>query len=496
MWCLLCTVTQSSATMIRSTIILLVVCAVVATTVAAYPACPVNDAACKPYGDNGDGTCCPNGAIASTSSSPTTCSGGRPAGCATTASAQPVWTACSDSSCSPTGQTGCQSYNIAAGSSRTLAANAIIARTTPSSPCPDGQRLLYQEVSVVRISGALSEVSWFDTWPSRSFSPPVTKASPGACATLNADYLTRGGSVYLGLKCPAGGSSCVGTISTITECVDTPAGTQCDETGDACTKANDGITYCCASGTSATFGAGGFCTCTVPKVNGGWTPFGACSVTCGTGTQTRNCSMPVPSGGGATCTGVASQTCDTGVSCAAGGGSTSGTGSSTTPAASAASAFVAFVLTFKVAPSASSQAAFVSDVQAGVASMAGVPAQQVQVRTASASSRRLLQSSPATSQLQVTLAGASTDAVRGAFQKFAAAYASTDATTNPLQAKSVDNTAALGEQYRVACADGSTRGTAGECSSTSGGVAAAATSVGAASVAAILAAILHRAAAA
>ena len=42
---------------------------------------------------------------------------------------------------------------------------------------------------------------------------------------------------------------------------------------------------------------------------GAWSAYGACSVTCGGGTQThtRLCNNPAPSNGGAACTGLASE---------------------------------------------------------------------------------------------------------------------------------------------------------------------------------------------
>jgi len=47
------------------------------------------------------------------------------------------------------------------------------------------------------------------------------------------------------------------------------------------------------------------------KVDGGWTAFSSCSVTCGGGTQTRACTNPAPANGGLACVGAASQSCNT-----------------------------------------------------------------------------------------------------------------------------------------------------------------------------------------
>lgn len=46
-------------------------------------------------------------------------------------------------------------------------------------------------------------------------------------------------------------------------------------------------------------------------VNGGWSGYGACSATCGGGTQTRTCTNPAPANGGATCAGSDTQACNT-----------------------------------------------------------------------------------------------------------------------------------------------------------------------------------------
>jgi hypothetical protein len=56
-----------------------------------------------------------------------------------------------------------------------------------------------------------------------------------------------------------------------------------------------------------------------PVVDGVWTDWNSCNALCGTGTQTRSCTNPPPSGGGADCSGPTVQTCNT-QSCPVDGG--------------------------------------------------------------------------------------------------------------------------------------------------------------------------------
>jgi hypothetical protein len=72
------------------------------------------------------------------------------------------------------------------------------------------------------------------------------------------------------------------------------------------------ITASNAGGTSAPAATSGTVAPNCP-VNGGWSAWGACSVTaCGcTGTQTRTCSNPYPAYGGADCSGSSTQACST-----------------------------------------------------------------------------------------------------------------------------------------------------------------------------------------
>ena len=46
-------------------------------------------------------------------------------------------------------------------------------------------------------------------------------------------------------------------------------------------------------------------------LDGGWSDFGACSKSCGGGTETRTCSNPAPANGGNDCVGDSTKVCNT-----------------------------------------------------------------------------------------------------------------------------------------------------------------------------------------
>jgi len=71
--------------------------------------------------------------------------------------------------------------------------------------------------------------------------------------------------------------------------------------------------YCASTGGSDQYYTGS-CIPGTP-VNGGWTSWSTCSATCGGGTQTRTCTNPTPSCGGATCPGGIDQPCNTQACC-------------------------------------------------------------------------------------------------------------------------------------------------------------------------------------
>lgn len=76
----------------------------------------------------------------------------------------------------------------------------------------------------------------------------------------------------------------------------------------------------CVGATSQACTAATTCTSTSTAVNGGWSAWSVCSASCGSGIQTRSCNSPAPSNGGQSCSGLSTQTCS--ASCTSGSTST------------------------------------------------------------------------------------------------------------------------------------------------------------------------------
>ncbi len=82
-----------------------------------------------------------------------------------------------------------------------------------------------------------------------------------------------------------------------------------DEVGDACD--NCLIVSNANQADSNSNGIGDVCESVLPlPVDGGWSDWGECSVTCGGGIQTRTCTNPAPAFGGAECEGDDTQSCN------------------------------------------------------------------------------------------------------------------------------------------------------------------------------------------
>jgi hypothetical protein len=293
-------------------------------------------------------------------------------------------------------------------------------------------------------------------------------------STVGFHFIDSGSSdLCVSITCP-GSQDCTGVaVSLLFSCY------------NPCNSCAAGNTASCSTSIPANNIATATCTCksgwsgatctTAVAVDGSWSAWSACSATCGGGTSTRSCTNPAPSNGGASCVGDSQQACNT-QACSSGGGGGGGaagggnagttTGSSGSSTESTYPASVVFTLTFNTG---SVNASFISAVQSNVATMAGVSTQQVQVKTLSASGRRLLQAS---SQLQVTIQAASTNVAQAAYSQFQTAFTSTSTATNPLLAQSVNANASPVAVYSATCADGSTKSSSSQCSTVTNGATA------------------------
>lgn len=102
----------------------------------------------------------------------------------------------------------------------------------------------------------------------------------------------------------AGGVACGATQRIRTRTV-MPSG--CTNNAE-CTGCDPSCDTTCGCVTGSNCGPCGFDCC---PVNGGWSDWSGCSVACGGGTQSRACTNPAPSCGGADCAGDSTQECNT-----------------------------------------------------------------------------------------------------------------------------------------------------------------------------------------
>jgi hypothetical protein len=236
------------------------------------------------------------------------------------------------------GDFGC--YNIFHGS--------VVVDSTSSAEIKVGQVITSpspNQHSIVQFGSTYSpsatDVGCFAQWPRNGCedgSAHGQRTDAASCWPSSATTNTSAGSFKV--RCDSRSATSAWTISTWLSSADASASSRCNAGGPADVVLQGQGVQCVSIAPAGSI----VIDCTVaalqnhyinyvvPVVNGVWSAWTTCSVSCGSGTQTRSCTAPAPSGGGAECIGAATQACNTNSCTAApvnGGWSAFGTCSTT-----------------------------------------------------------------------------------------------------------------------------------------------------------------------